>query len=75
MLTYPAGIKMYEETCRATLEKFTGFEVVYHNTTASTEKIVEGGLKGGEKSDIVNIIGTPSALERGVEKGEVVLAA
>ena len=70
MLTYPAGIKMYEEQCRATLVDMKGFEVEYLDghapETQSADEI---------KADVGGALGDVAKLETKVESGEVRIGA
>jgi hypothetical protein len=70
MLTYPAGIKMYEEQCRATLADFKGFEVEYEDGHAP-QQLSEGELK----KEVDGAIGTADELEKGIERKEVRIGA
>jgi hypothetical protein len=73
MLTYPAGIKMYEEHCTNMMREMKGFEVEYWDGKV----LVEGKEKGassmkedesrvGEELDV-------KGTERGIEGGQVIL--
>jgi hypothetical protein len=55
MLTYPAGIKLYEETCRATIPELKGFEVEYWDAS-SEQKGVEAAKENikADKNALAN---------------------
>ncbi len=70
MLTYPAGIQMYEQQCRATLVDMKGFEVEYldghHPDQQSTDEM---------KEQVDGALGDVDKLETNVESGEVRIGA
>ena len=74
MLTYPAGIKMYEEQCRATLVDMKGFEVEYHNRDNGPSETQTQSAKEIEK-EVDEALGDINRLEAEVESGEVRIGA
>jgi hypothetical protein len=71
MLTYPAGIKMYEEHCTNMMREMKGFEVEYWDGRVLVEgksgtSVKEDARRVGEELDV-------GGVERAIEGGRVVL--
>ena len=75
MLTYPAGIKMYEEQCTATLADLKGYEVEYLDGHQPKDQPGVGSKEEEVKRQVDGAIGDVDVLDKEIGRGEVRIGA